>query len=279
MLPAYGRSRFTERCVDHLVKLPFRVQLDEGPRLLPFDYWARISEAVERVSTPYAMLCDNDDFPTEDLGFCLGFLERNPDYVCCSGRIQGVWLWPDQLAGPWSAVTAQYSPYDTPADYGQVTVNERVLAGFANSWSYYAVYRTEVLRQIWRGVTAMNFTNLQVHEKFCAMRALTLGKAKCFSTYTTLYRQHGTGSATPWNSEPGIDFLKVLTVMEAEGVDKMELRKRWAQWYVKRERDFNNPVRKSLKAMFPKLAWYVQNRHRYLRHRSLPWTSAYDRWS
>ena len=271
VLPAYGRKRFTDRFAFNASKLPFLLELDvRGERLLVREYFEAIRNLVHGVNTPYAMLCDNDDLPTEALSRCVDFLDINPDYVCASGRIQGFYMWPDLVTGPHSAVVGQYSPYDTPANYNQDDISERVLAGFANSWSYYGVYRTEALLQIWRDVVSLDLTNLQVHEKFCAMRTLTLGKAICFGFDTTLYRQHGTSQGAVWTLDPGIDMLKVLTVMAAEGVDRDALQRAWAAWYETRDRQLHSPLRKTLKAAFPTLAWYVQNRHRYLPHRSLP---------
>ncbi len=246
VLPAYGREAFTKRFVDHCDKLPFLIELDECSSPLPVDqYFAAVRDAVHRVNTPYVMLCDNDDLPTIELGRCMKFLDFNTDYVCASGRIQGFHMWPDAVTGPHSAVTAQYSPYDTPDDYGQESVNDRVLAGFANSWSYYGVYRTEALQQIRREVCELGLTNLQVHEKFCAMRTLTLGKAVCNYNFTTLYRQHGTGSGAVWRG-PDVEMARVVLAMEKQGVERGPLMDRWLAWYDKRDRYFRSPVRKAI---------------------------------
>ncbi len=270
VLPTAGRAEFTKRFVDHASKLPFLIELDEDDAPLPVErYFAKVRDAVARVTTPYTILCDNDDLPTKELEYCCSFLRHHPDYVACSGRIQGFHMWPDPLMGPYSAVTAQYSPYDTPANYGQDSANERILAGFANSWSYYAVYRTEALQRIRREVCSLGLTNLQVHEKFCAMRALTMGKVHCDQDYTSLYRQYATGSAealAPWPNE---DMMKVVAMMGGAGVERIALTQRWLAWYAKRDRYFRGSVRKTAKALFPSLAWYVQNRHRYLPHKEL----------
>ncbi len=247
VLPAYGREAFTKRFVDHATKLPFLIELDECGWTLPREqYFAAVRDAVHRVNTPYVMLCDNDDLPTADLQCCVEFLDYHPDYVCCSGRIQGFHMWPDPVTGPHSAVTGQYSPYDTPAGYSQETANERVLAGFANSWSYYAVYRTEALQTIRREVCELGLTNLQVHEKFCAMRTLTLGKARCTSFFTTLYRQHGTGSGAQWKPPDRWEMGQVLTAMECEGIPPVPLRDLWLDWYATRDRYFRSPIRKAV---------------------------------
>ncbi len=244
--PAFGRPAFTRRFVDHACKLPFLLELDEGERLPAQEYFVKVRDAVHRVNTPYAMLADNDDLPTQFVGRCCSFLDNQPEYVCCSGRIQGFHMWPDKVAGPHTAVTGQYAPYDTPVDYDQHDISDRVLAGFANSWSYYGVYRTEALRQIWHEVCELNLTNLQVHEKFCAMRTLTLGRARCLPFFTSIYRQLGTSQGAQWQSSGGHDMLKVLDLMEREGVERDKLTGLWLDWYDTRSRYFRSPIRKAI---------------------------------
>ncbi len=246
VLPIAGRPEFSRRFFDYIEALPFELLTAESEHRLPVaEYFERIRDVVGCVKTSYAMLCDNDDLPTIELGRCMEFLDFNTDYVCASGRIQGFHMWPDPVTGPHSAVTGQYSPYDTPANYDQDTANERVLAGFANSWSYYAVYRTEALATIWREVCELQLTNLQIHEKFCAMRALTLGKASCSPRFTSLYRQHGTGQGAKWRP-PNAQTMKVMNVMARQGVDTGNLTWRWCEWYRQRDRYFHSPIRKAI---------------------------------
>lgn len=273
-LPLAGRPEFTQRFVDHASALPFRFLLDPGEGRLPVQAWlAKINAVTALVETPYVMIADNDDLPTADLSACVHFLDGNPSYVCASGKIEGFHMWPDPVRGPHSAVTGLYTPYDAPADYFHDDINDRVLAGFANSWSYYGVYRTEALRQIRKEVIELGLTDLQVHEKFCAMRTLTLGKAICFPNITTLYRQHGTsqGAANYKRDEARrmADMEKVLGVMAAAGVDYHDLRFCWANWYYHRDRYLAGKWRKRAKRAFPALAWLVQNRHRYLPRKAL----------
>ncbi len=278
VLPTAGRAEFSRRFERHVGGLPFKfinVNVGEGP--VSADQWfTAIRDVASWVETPYAMLADNDDLPTLDLARCVAFLEHHPDYVACSGRIQGFHMWPDPVTGPESSVTKQYAPFDTPADYGQDDMTERVLAGFANSWAYYAVYRTAALQDIWRGIVELGITNLQVHDKFVAMRGLTLGKTRCFPSFTSLYRQYGTSVGGSGNMDwirhtiDGSlqrDMHKVLTVMEAHGVDREQLYVAWSEWYRKLAINYYGPkaqTRKLAKRLFPKLAWVYQHRHRYL---------------
>ncbi len=273
LCPIAGRREFDRRFEVHLSKLPFRILFHKDPERVPVrDWFLKIVALLERVETSYAMIADNDDFPTIDLKRCVSFLNRNPEYACCSGRIRGFWLWPDPIVGPHSAISRQYATYDTPADYSQDDRNARVLAGFANSWSYYGVYRIETLRRVWHEVLALGLTDLRVHEKFCAMRTLTMGKVRCDPSFTSLYRQYGTsqGAVSYVPGNWGDDIGKVLVMMSGAGVDRPELARRWNAWYRSRDRYLEGKWRKRAKALFPNLAWYVQNRHRYLPHQELP---------
>ncbi len=290
LLPLRNRAEFTGRFLGQVTRLPFKFLIADGSDEPQFTYteynyhyfgpdhttqrWFKVYAALEMIETPYAMLADNDDLPTHNLQRCVDFLQAHPDFVCCSGRIQGFHAWPSPIIGPYSAVTHQYATYDTPTTYAQDTPSERVLAGFTNSWSYYGVYRTETLRQIWKEVCALGLTDLRVHEKFCAMRTLTLGKAHCDPSYTSYYRQHGTsqGAASYHYDEDQkwLDIRKVLAVMNTEGVVKYKLCVKWADWYYTRDRYLEGKWRKRLKRLFPNLAWFVQNRHRYLPHQRLP---------
>lgn len=253
VLPIHGRQDFVWRFLD--LHLPYPMT-----QLLGAGWFTKIANGLDSVTTPYAMLVDCDDFPqARGLDSCIRFLDDNPDYVCASGRIRGIWIFPNQVTGPFKIKSRQYSPYDTPALYCADSVNERVLEGFANSWSYYAVYRTEALRTIWRECVEHNFTDLMVHEKFCAMRTLTLGKAVCFEHCTSLVRQYGTSQVAvtraDWlrtYSQPEVSM--VIRHMHRLGVNIAYLQPAWNAWYAERYRAFyGHPMRKWLGRQIPVL--------------------------
>lgn len=238
-------------------------------------WWFKMAVATEKVQTPYAMVADNDDLVVRPgIDRCVKFLDEHPDYIACSGRIQGFWKWPDQVWGPRFAVSRSYSCYDVPADYGADSANERVLEGFANSWSYYAVYRSHALWTIWNDVRDLDLTDLQVHEKFCAMRALTLGKVMGNRRFTSYLRQYGT-SQTAANQEDFVTRLlngsfskdreSVCARLDQCGVDVPMLKVLWGDWYdayLRREYGSWRQLRQWARKRFPRLGWLAQNRHR-----------------
>lgn len=296
VLPLRGREEFTKRFIKTCGDIGNLILADgsevpqtfaqchgdyfyAGPDTSLQRWWFKMTLAFDRVGTPYAMVADNDDLLVRSgINCCIEFLDRNPDYIACSGRLEGFWMWPDLVYGPHTARTKRYALYDLPADYGQPTASERVLAGFQNSWSYYAVYRTEALNTIWREVCNIGFSDLQIHEKFCAMRALSLGKIKCDGGFASYLRQIGTSSTAASSAQ--IDFAArlitndmtkdrdaVLKQMADCGVDIEALRNAWAAWYkgyLLREYGPWKQLRQAAKARLPRLASIVQNRHHYL---------------
>lgn len=289
------RPQFTERCIRFASNCGHLIVADGSrePQFPPFyersgiDYfysgydatlshwWFKLLMAMDRVNTPYAMLADNDDLVVRTgIDRCIEWLDEHPDYICASGRIRGFWMWPDPVWGPKWASNRRYAIYDNPADYSQSTANERVLAGFQNSWSFYAVYRTEALKQIRREAHDIDFTDLMLHEKFCAMRALTLGKAICDNGFTSYMRQHGTSQTaaarSDWvhhllRSKFSVERDRILTAMKHCGVDTYALIDKWEEWYKAFFWRTMGPwpqLRKAAKRRLPWLADKVQNRHK-----------------
>ena len=300
VLPLKDRAQFTERCIKfagqcgHLIvadgsKDPQSAPFHERPNIDYFHsgydanfsrWWLKMVMAMDRVQTPYVMVADNDDLVVKSgVDRCVEWLDEHPDYVCASGRIRGFWMWPDPVWGPKWATNRRFAIYDNPADYSQKTANERVLAGFQNSWSFYAVYRTEALRQIRKEVQDFDFQDLMVHEKFCAMRALSLGKAICDRRFTSYLRQIGTSQTASTRTDWVHHFVhgnfsrerdKVLTCMEHAGVDTRALLDKWEEWYKAFFWRTLGPwpqLRKAAKKQLPWLAGKVQNRYKLLPRR------------
>lgn len=274
VLPVRSRHQFTPRFLRHAGHIPVIVAHGDDSTLA--DYWAKMINALEAVKTRYAMVADNDDFAVPDmLTLCAEFLDDHPDFVAASGRVAGIWIWPDKIAGPFCHRTRLYAPFDEPAIYDQDQVSERVLAGFRNSWSYYAVYRTEALRDIWCGVQALDLKDLMVHEKFCAMTALRLGKIICFGE-PSYVRQYGTSERNTdivedWDQRLNRgdwvkDMTNVLDVMTDHGVNRTALRAAWGLWYenhLNYHFGWNGQLRRTAKLLAPRLAYAFQHRHQF----------------
>lgn len=238
VLPLKGRHLFTLRILWHAneARLPYRFLIADGavhpemaqllenstkifPHLdieyirYPDDvnfsrYYAKMYDAVERVETPYAMLADNDDFialtATEQ---SLDFLDAHPDYVCCGGGLAGFSVYaglndPDGgLLGRLNHYAYRYTVHDRSVDFGSSSAVERLRQGSRNWWTYYAVFRKPALATICREIVEIDFSDLQLHELYCAMRTLTLGKAYSDASGIAYLRQYGTSAQSAYKKD------------------------------------------------------------------------------
>jgi glycosyltransferase domain-containing protein len=238
VLPLKGRHLFTLRFLWHAnaARLPYRFLIADGqvhPQLAAilensretfpnldieyvrypddFDfshYHRKLSDGLSRVRTPYAMMADNDDFLAfAGLECSLNFLDSAPDYVCCGGGLAGFSVYsglndPNHgLLGPFNRFSYRYTPLDHSADYSSDSVVERLRQGSRNWWSYYAVFRSDALATIWREIVEIDFSDLQLHEFFCAMRTLTLGKVRSDSVTISYLRQYDTSMRSSYSKD------------------------------------------------------------------------------
>jgi len=229
VLPLKGRHLFTLRFLWHANKarLPYRFLIADGqvhPQLAdlldrsrqifpeidveyvryPDDvdfahFFGKISDALGRVRTPYAMIADNDDFlATTGIERSMDFLDGHADYVCSGGGLAGFSVYSGLhdsnygLFGRLNRYAYRYTIHDKSVDFGSFSAVERLRAGSRNWWSYYAVYRTSALATIWRESQEIDFSDLQLFEFYCAMRTLTLGKARSDGSTIGYLRQYGT---------------------------------------------------------------------------------------
>jgi glycosyltransferase domain-containing protein len=321
VLPLRGRHLFTLRFLWHANKarLPYRFVIPDGqvhselarlledpgkifPKLAieyvryPDDvnfgrYFIKMLDAIQRVRTPYVMFADNDDFlASTGIEASLDFLERNPDYVCCGGGIAGFSAHSTKnlasvgLIGPLNQLSFRYMPYDRSTDLSSSSVTDRLLRGLRNSWSWYAVFRTPALMTIRREVVEMSLSDLQLHEKFCAMRTLTLGKARSDAAMIAYLRQYWTSLqysyAKDWvhhliRSRFNTDFVNIMDrICElAAAADSLErsvvsekLLNEYAPWFTQFLKRNYGPVatlRRHIRTTAPGMLTWLKMRRRF----------------
>jgi glycosyltransferase domain-containing protein len=321
VLPLKGRELFTLRFLWHanLEGLPYRFIIADGkvdPRLsemlessrthfpkldveyirYPDDisfshYFRKMADAIDRVRTPYVMLADNDDFLVRSgLERSIEFLDANPDYVCCGGGIGGFSVYSKPaislggVLGPINRLSYRYMPYDRSVDFGSNSVTDRVTAGLRNSWSYYAVIRTPALQTIWNEIVVMDPSDLQLVEKFCAMRTLTLGKARSEAATVAYFRQYWTtlGSAftKDWvhhllRNHFTTDFARIVDTVadaaaRADSSDRADVAERireriepWLRDFLRVNYGLSGTVRGHLRTRVPFLLNWLKTRRRY----------------
>lgn len=254
-------------------------------------FYSKMFNAMQRVQTPYAMVADNDDFlMSTGIERSIEFLDSNSDYVCCAGAIGGFgvhnWDFPDLegLRGRVSRLVWRYSPYDQSIDLRSPLAVERLMLGLRNTWSYFGVFRTPTLTEVWREAAEMNLSDLLLQEKFLAMRALTLGKAKSDPSAFGYFRQYGTSLSLAFRddwirhlvrSRFSTDFNDVISRISrlaavADGIDESlvaeKLRNDLVQWlgnYLTRIYGPAATFRKHLRCRVPRLLEWVKKK-RYL---------------
>jgi glycosyltransferase domain-containing protein len=260
VLPLKGRYLFTLRFLWHAnrARLPYRILIADGqvhsvqaailenwrqhfPNLdieyvrYPDDldyghYFIKMADALQRVTTPYAMLADNDDFiACAGTERSLDFLDANLDYVCCGGGIAGFSVYsglrnPNGPVGHFNHYAYRNTYLDRSEDYSSALSVERLRRGSRNWWSYYAVYRTDALKTICGEVVEINFSDMRLHELFCAMRALTLGKVRSDASTIAYLRQYGSSLGSSFKKNWVHHLLRSrFTTDFAEVIDRISV--------------------------------------------------------
>ena len=119
ILTLKGRETFSKRFFEHIreINLPYKLIIGDGDpsssvqdyltsdakmENIDYEYRAfndkspqaffyKLETLIEQAETPYVMFCDNDDFLVlSGIEKCIQFLESNPDYTSCGGKVLGI---------------------------------------------------------------------------------------------------------------------------------------------------------------------------------------------
>lgn len=163
------------------------------------DYYAKLSDALARVTTPFAVMADNDDmFIPDGLARAVQFLSDHPSYVACGGQCAVFWVsasrstaadtvYGDSLE--WKCTSQLHS--DT-AD----TASQRVIDHSLNSADmFYAVHRTPVLRSDFERVRDLNPRDLFLMEQTVGFQTAIAGKCHQLAHLYIARQQDSPGSS------------------------------------------------------------------------------------
>ena len=149
----------------------------------PFDdgyprYYAKLADALSRVTTPFVVMADNDDFfLPEGLRSAVSFLQAHPDFVACGGQCAVFWMTGDAERvysdGVEWKCSSQYST-DTAAT-AALRLRERCLG--AND-VFYAVHHTPLLRSNFEAVRDCNPRDLFLMEQLVMSLTAIAGKTR-----------------------------------------------------------------------------------------------------
>jgi glycosyltransferase domain-containing protein len=227
LLTLRGRHLHTLRWLWHAnrVRLPYHVVIADGevhptiyrllkdPGTFPFlsyeyrryndssygDFYRKCVDSSNCITTKYMMMSDNDDYLiTTGIKQSVAHLETDDSYVAAGGKIPSFEIESydrilPQVFGKLVGLKFAYG-YQCN-DLNMDTPSARVLdAAKIHQVLYYHVYRTDGLNKIFQEIEALNFSDLTVHEYYCALRAATLGKIKTNPSVICYLRQRGTSS-------------------------------------------------------------------------------------
>lgn len=240
-LPLYGREELTLRFLDHAnkIRLPYNIIISDGKpsqftqsladsyrfpciryRYLKFNdispqaYIEKICTSLSQVDTRYVALADNDDFlvPT-GIEKCINFLDANPEFVACGGRISRFHL-SDRRGNTYTAhgkcsffdVRFANSLFTDKNESSSATERiESILASY--NPIYYHIYRTKALLSAFEDLRSIALSDFVVQEIFVATRIASLGPVKTDPQIIHYCRQIGTSLQAGTN---GMDWFNHL---------------------------------------------------------------------
>lgn len=155
------------------------------------NFFEKLHDLTVRATTPYVMLCENDDFIfPSGVETCIEFLEKNPDYVSCGAMIGNFTHVKKNGKNFISHVGEQYSLYSLEHE----TASERILAITRNYKrpTWYNVHRTEALRATLKILCDMKISDFQLMEILVSQASSLFGKHKTLGGPLQYIRQSNT---------------------------------------------------------------------------------------
>ena len=163
------------------------------------DFYAKLADALSRVTTPFVVMADNDDFfIPQGLTRAVEFLLAHPDHVACGGQCAMFWLGrtsgaqATHLRRPRSTGSAAARFRPTSPTRREQRLRERCLG--AND-VFYAVHRTDLLRSHFEAVRDCNPRDLFLMEQLVMFLTAIAGKTRQLDTLYIARQQDSPGSS------------------------------------------------------------------------------------
>ena len=181
LLTIKDRQKFTFRWIEYANKIsfPFKVLIADGgkdhnvenklsnrknfPKVnyeyirYPYDqtykeFYSKLDSLISKVKTPYVVLGDDDDFfLVEGLRSCVNFLDNNPDYISCGGRLSRFFIHPDSDKAYGDEIEFILHPPANSMDSN--TAVERVEKHFRSyQLTWYDVHRTDIIQKVFNSL-------------------------------------------------------------------------------------------------------------------------------
>lgn len=152
----------------------------------PQDYFYKLKYLLEKVETPYVMLCDNDDlFIVENIRKCIQFLDQNNDYAACGGLLFFFNI------GKGYRKFKFYCPKNHSFSLNSKIPFERVSSYLQNYHTacWYHVHRKETISIAINEFIKTGINDLLLMELFLAMATASQGKILFNANYIHYLRQ------------------------------------------------------------------------------------------
>lgn len=245
ILPINQRPNFTLRFLDHAESQKLNCQfliadgeqnkkirkvLDESKKRYPSlkiihlkfrkdrtyqDFFKKMVKTLNQVSTEYVKIADNDDFLIKSgILKSIKILETKPSYVCAAAGLSGIQVEPgtdksyNMCYGKAKKISYRYTPLDKSEKICSNQVAERVAKGARNWWSYYGIYRTPILKKIWKSTLKINFSDLLLVEIYQSIATLINGKIISDPAKIFYIRQYNTSQRSSFKTTWGNHLLK-----------------------------------------------------------------------
>lgn len=243
LLPVKDRVPFTDRWLAYAAGAlrPFRILIADGGSddqaadlaasrksqglpveyvRYPFDssyahFYAKLADALTRVTTPFVVMADNDDFfLPQALTRAVEFLMAHPDHVACGGQCAVFWIAGAPAGGDttygeaveWK-VSSQFS--SDVADTAEQRLRERCLG--AND-VFYAVHRTDLLRSHFAALKDCSPRDLFLMEQLVMFLTAIAGKTRQLDMLYIARQQDSPGSSGGTHQERFGDWYDRMLV-------------------------------------------------------------------
>jgi glycosyltransferase domain-containing protein len=228
LLPLRDRVPFTHRWLSYAITapLPYHVLIADGgadPAVAgtvaetksqgldveyvryPYDtnyaaYYTKLADALSRVSTPFVVMADNDDFfIPQGLARAVEFLLAHTDFVACGGQCAMFWLGDDSETTGRDAIYGDRIQWKCSSQISTDvadTAKERLLGRCLGANDvFYAVHRTELLRSHFEAVRDCNPRDLFLMEQLVMFLTAIAGKTRQLDTLYIARQQDSPGSS------------------------------------------------------------------------------------
>ena len=228
LLPLKDRVPFTHRWLSYAMTapLPYRILIADGgadPAVVnavaamklqgldveyvryPYDhnyaaYYAKLADALSRVSTPFVVMADNDDFfIPQGLARAVEFLRAHDDFVACGGQCAMFWLGDGSATAPTDAIYGDRVQWKCSSQISTdvaETARERLLGRCLGANDvFYAVHRTGLLRSHFEAVRDCNPRDLFLMEELIMFLTAIAGKTRQLETLYIARQQDSPGSS------------------------------------------------------------------------------------